>query len=131
AGGGSMVGRVSVRIGCGLSATSDPRLAAVEASEDARRELDGESADLVLVFASGTHLAEPESTLEGIHETLEPDVLVGCGAGGVLGCGHEVEDGTAVAVWAAALGGGTAEPFHAAVEEIDDSLAVSGVPDLE
>jgi small ligand-binding sensory domain FIST len=126
-----MVGRVSVRIGCGLSSASDPRLAAIEASDAARLELGGADADLVLVFASGTHLDEPEATLEGIHEALEPDVLVGCGAGGVLGCGHEVEDGTAVAVWAAALGDGTAEPFHAAVEEIDDGLAVSGVPDLE
>jgi small ligand-binding sensory domain FIST len=126
-----MVGRVSVRIGCGLSATSDRRLAAIEASEAARRELGGADADLVLAFASGTHLDEPEETLEGIHEALEPDVLVGCGAGGVLGCGHEVEDGTAVAVWAASLGDGTAEAFHAAVEEIDDGLAVSGVPDLE
>src|SRR6185503_5992055 len=81
--------------------------------------------------ASGAHLSSPEETLEGIHETLTPEVLVGCGAGGVLGCGREVEQGTGIAVWAAALGEGTALPFHASVEEIDDGLAVSGVPDLE
>ena len=120
-----------MRIGCGLSSSSDPRLGAVEASIAARVPLDGLEPDLVVVFAAGAHLAEPESMLEGVHEALEPEVLIGCGAGGVLGCGHEVEDGTAVAVWAASLDGGTAEPFHAAVEELDEGLAVSGVPDLD
>jgi hypothetical protein len=47
---------MSVRIGCGLSNASDPLLGAVEASAAARRELDGEMADLVLAFASGAHL---------------------------------------------------------------------------
>jgi small ligand-binding sensory domain FIST len=126
-----MVGNVSVRIGCGLSSNPDPRFAAVEASEAALRELDGRPADLVLTFASGMHLAVPETMLEGVNETLDPEVLIGCGAGGVLGCGQEVEDGTAVAVWAAALDEGSAEPFHAGVEEIDEGLAVSGVPDLD
>jgi small ligand-binding sensory domain FIST len=58
------------------------------------------------------HLAAPEATLEGVHEALAPPVLVGCGAGGVVGDGREIERGTAVAVWAAALGGGRAEAFH-------------------
>jgi small ligand-binding sensory domain FIST len=126
-----MVGHVSVRIGCGLSTLPDPLLGATEASLAAQRGLGGQEADLIVMFASGAHLVAPETTLEGIHETLAPEVLIGCGAGGVLGCGHEVEDGTAVAVWAASLGEGSAEPFHAAVEEIDDGLAVSGVPDLD
>ena len=120
-----------MRIGCGLSCLPDPRLGAIEASAAARRELGRHPADLVLAFAAGMHLAAPEATLEGIHEALEPEVLIGCGAGGVLGCGHEVEDGTAVSVWAAWLGDGIAQPFHAGVEEVFDGLAVSGVPDLE
>ena len=126
-----MVGHVSVRIGCGLSSVPDPRLGAIEASEAARHELGGEPADLVLAFASGSHLESPEATLEGIYDVLDPDVLIGCGAGGVLGCGHEVEEGTAVSVWAASLGAGAATPFHAGVEELDDGLAVYGVPDLD
>ena len=44
--------------------------------------------------------------------------------------GREVEDGTAVAVWAAALDGGSAEPFHARVEA-DDEPRVDGLPDLD
>ena len=64
-----MVGNVSVRIGCGLSSNPDPRFAAVEASEAALRELDGRPADLVLTFASGMHLAVPETMLEGVNDS--------------------------------------------------------------
>jgi small ligand-binding sensory domain FIST len=53
---------------------------------------------------------------------------VGCGAGGVLGVGRELESGTALAVWAAAFGGGAqAVPFHAGVSA-DGALEVEGVP---
>jgi small ligand-binding sensory domain FIST len=58
-------------------------------------------------------------------------VLVGCGAGGVVGDGREVERGTAVAVWAATLGEGRAEAFHLDVAQGPDSVAVGGLPDLD
>jgi small ligand-binding sensory domain FIST len=56
---------------------------------------------------------------------------VGCGAGGVLGNGCEVEAGTAISVWAAHLDGGRAEGFHAAVEQLDEAIAIEGFPELE
>jgi small ligand-binding sensory domain FIST len=63
---------------------------------------------------------------------LAPEHLIGCGAGGVIGGAREVEDGTAVVVWAASLGDGEASPFHATVEEIEEgSGALAGLPDLE
>ncbi|CAN5557591.1 FIST C-terminal domain-containing protein [soil metagenome] len=120
-----------VRIGSGLSTTTDARAGAIEAATSAREELGGERADLVAVFASGAHLAAPEATLEGIHEGLKPRHVIGCGAAGVLAGGQEIEGGTAVAVWAAALGGGSAKPFHAVAEERDGGMAISGVPDLD
>jgi small ligand-binding sensory domain FIST len=122
---------VSVRIGCGLSTGPDPRLAAIEAGQQAHAALHGARADVVCVFASGTHLAAPEATLEGVHEALAPPVLIGCGAGGVVGDGREVERGTAVAVWAAALGDGRADAFHLDVTQGPDAIAVSGMPELE
>jgi small ligand-binding sensory domain FIST len=122
---------VSVRIGCGLSTGAEPRVAAIEAGQQARAQLDGHRVDAVAVFCSGDHLSAPEATLEGVHEALDPPVLVGCGAAGVLGEGREVERGTAVAVWAAALGDGVVEPFHARLVETEDGGAVAGLPDLE
>lgn len=121
-----------VRIGTGLSTAPDPRAAALEAAGLAAVELDGAACDLAVVFASGAYLAAPEATLEAVHEALAPGGLIGCGAGGVIGHGREIEDGTAVSVWAASLGDGAASTFHASVEELDEegTGALTGMPDL-
>jgi small ligand-binding sensory domain FIST len=122
---------MGVRIGSGLSTEPDARVGAVEAAAAARAGLGGRPCDLAVVFASGAHLAAPEATLEGIHETLVPAELVGCGAAGVIAETREVEDGTAVSVWAAALDGGEALPFHADVEPLGDGGGVlTGLPEL-
>jgi small ligand-binding sensory domain FIST len=121
---------MSVRIACGLSTAADPRAGAVEAAAKVAADLAGENIDVVVVFASGAHLAAPEATLEGVHEELAPDVLIGCGAGGIVGDGREIEGGTAVTVWAASFDEGEVSTFHAEVTEVEDGLSVSGVPDL-
>lgn len=118
---------MGVRIGCGLSTDPDPRAGAIEAAQRARTLLDGRRCDLALVFACGHHLASPEATLEGVGEALDPPALAGCGAGGVLGAGREVEEGTAVAVWAAALDEGSADISHLAAVEGPEGTAVAGV----
>ena len=119
---------MGVRIGCGLSTDPDPRSGAIEAAQRARALLDGRRCDLALVFASGHHLASPEATLEGVGEALDPPQLAGCGAGGVLGGGREIEDGTAVAVWAATLDEGSADVFHLEAVEGPEGAAVIGLP---
>jgi small ligand-binding sensory domain FIST len=124
---------MAVRIGAGVSTEPDARVGAIEAAAAAGAQLDGASADLVVLFASGTHVAAPEATLEGVHEALLPGQLVGCGAGGVLGEGRELEDGTAVAVWAMSFDDGEVTTFHAhAVEEAGgETLGIEGLPRLE
>ena len=121
-----------VHIGAGLSTSPDQRAGALEAALSAREGLSGERCDLALVFASGTHLAAPEAVLEAVHETLAPGQLAGCAAGGVIGARREVEDGTALSVWAAHLDDGDASTFHATVEEVEEGTgALTGMPDLE
>ena len=123
---------MSVHIATGLSTTPDARTGALEAASQAARGLHGRSCDLVVLFASGAHLAAPEATLEAVHELLAPEGLIGCGAAGVIGGAREVEEGTGVSVWAASLGDGEASPFHATVEEIEEGAgALAGLPDLE
>jgi small ligand-binding sensory domain FIST len=122
---------MGVRIACGLSTAADPRAGAIEAAARVAAELDGETIDLAVVFASGAHLADPEATLAGVHEALAPGVLIGCGAGGVVGDGREIERGTAVSVWAAAFENGFVSTFHAEVTEVEDGVAIAGVPDLQ
>jgi small ligand-binding sensory domain FIST len=110
-----------------MSAGLELREAAVEAALQARSGLDGAAADLVVVFAAGSHLSDPAVTLEGVHEALSPAALIGCGASGVVGHRREVEGTTAVSVWAAAAANGCAlTTFHATA--IGD--AVADMPDL-
>jgi small ligand-binding sensory domain FIST len=121
-----------VHIGAGLSTSPDQRAGALEAALSAREGLAGETCDLAVVFASGSHLQAPEAVLEGVYEALDPGQLAGCAAGGVIGARREVEEGTAVAVWAAHLGDGTASTFHATVEELEEGTgALAGMVDLE
>ncbi len=122
---------MSLRIGTGLSTLSSPRASAAEAAAVALEGLGGQPCDLVIMFASGAHLVDPKASLEVVHEILAPDQLVGCCAGGVLGRSVEIEDGTAVSVWAASLGDGWATAFHATVEPVDGGGALAGMPDLE
>ena len=119
---------VSISAGAGISTAPDPLAAATEAARIAAEGLEGD-ADLAVVFAAGAHLAAPEATLEGVHAAIAPGALVGCGAGGVLGSGRELESGTAVAVWAASLGEGTVHPFHAQIERDEEQSVVSGMPE--
>ncbi len=123
---------MAVRIASGLSTLTEPVEAAREAAESAARRLGSEPAELAFVFASGGHVAAPEATIEGVREVLDPDVLAGCGAGGVLGSGRELEDATAVVVWAGSFGD-EAEivPFHASLTAEDGVARVEGLPPLE
>lgn len=122
---------MSVRIGTGISTEPDPLQAGTAAGRAAAEALDGAPADLALLFASGSHLIAPEATLEGIHTTLAPGALIGCGAGGVLGHGRELESGTGLAVWAAALDGGEATPFHATLVGEEPEYQVAGLPSFD
>src|SRR3954471_1174176 len=122
---------MAVRIGCGLSTGPDPRDAAIAAAAAAREGLEGRDADAVAVFCSGRHLEDPEATLDVVGSALAPAALVGCGAGGVLGGGREVEGGTGIAVWAATLDGGRAEAFWAETIEAPGGVSVTGLPDLD
>ncbi|MBV9467244.1 MAG: FIST C-terminal domain-containing protein [Solirubrobacterales bacterium] len=120
---------MTVRIGAGVSTQPDPLAGGAEAARMAAESLAGTETDLALVFASGAHLAAPEATLEAVHTEIAPRALVGCGAGGVLGAGREVESGTAVVVWAAALAGdGDARVFHATSETGEAQAVVDDLP---
>src|SRR5919197_1356651 len=71
-----------------------------DAAQDAARGLGGERCDLCFVFAGAPHLARGKWILSAVHDHLQPAHLVGCGAGGVVGGGREIEEGPAAVVWA-------------------------------
>jgi small ligand-binding sensory domain FIST len=123
---------MAVKIATALSTLPDPLAAGRNAAHSVSERLDAEAAELAFVFASGSHLAAPEALIDGIQEVLRPGALVGCGAGGVLGSGRELEAGTAVALWAASFADEAAIiPFHARLETDAGEARIAGFPDFE
>jgi small ligand-binding sensory domain FIST len=129
---GGTVGSIvqQMRIAAGLSSVPDPASGAAQAAREASAGLGGAPADLVVMFAGGVHLVSPELSLAAVHEELAPESLIGCGAGGVLAAGQEQENGNGIAVWAAALDEGDAQPFHATVSADGDTGVLEGLPEL-
>ncbi|MGI9019426.1 MAG: FIST signal transduction protein [Solirubrobacterales bacterium] len=119
------------RIAVGLSDSFDAVEAFSDAAEQARRGLDGAACDLCLIFAGAPHLIHAKSLLGAVQEILQPPSLLGCGAGGVVGPGRELESGPGAVVWAASLPEATIATHHLDVEPDEDASALVGVPGPE
>src|SRR5215210_6383524 len=117
-----------IRIGSGLASDDAGVESFAEAAARASLQLAGSPCDLALVFAGARSMEHVDAGLDALSQRLEPATVLGCGAQGVVGSGRELEDG-GVAVWAASLGGGSAEPFHVRAEPLESGLALAGVPD--
>ena len=94
-----------VRISVGVSESFDAVEAFSDAARDAADGLDGAPCDLCLVFAGAPHLGRGKWILSAVHDHLRPRHLIGCGAGGVVGGGREIEEGAAAVGWAGSLPG--------------------------
>src|SRR5207247_1137316 len=118
---------MAVKIAVGISESFDPVEAFSEAGADAAAGLDG-PCDLCLVFAGAPHLGHAKWILSTVHEHLEPRHLIGCGAGGVVGAGREIEEGPAAVVWAASMPSAEISTHHFEVERAEDGFEVLGIP---
>ena len=121
---------MAARIAVGVSDSFDAVEAFAEAAGQARAGLGDAGCDLCLVFAGAPHLGRAKWVLSAVHEYVEPKRLIGCGAGGVVGPGRELEEGPGAVVWAASLPGATVETHHFEVEQMDaGGFALAGAPD--
>ncbi len=119
-----------VSVAVGISDEPDPVAAFAAAAADAVRELEGDC-DLAILFVAAPHLGHSRPILEIVHERLGPRALIGCGAGGVLGGGRELERGPGAAVWALSAVEATIETHHLELEPGDGGLTLTGLPDRE
>jgi small ligand-binding sensory domain FIST len=119
---------MSVKVAVGFSESFDAIEAFSDAAGDAAEGLEA-PCDLCLVFAGAPHLGYGKGILAAIHERLAPRHLIGCGAGGVVGAGREVEEGPAAVVWAAALPGARISTHHFEVDQESGGFRVRGIPD--
>ena len=122
---------MSVRISVGVSDGFDAVEAFSDAAQDAARGLGGEPCDLCFVFAGAPHLGRGKWILSAVHGHLEPTHLIGCGAGGVVGGGREIEEGPAAVVWAASMPEAEIGTHHFETEQTADGVEVEGVPEPE
>jgi small ligand-binding sensory domain FIST len=119
---------MTVRVAVGISESFDAVEAFTDAARDAANGLGGERCDLCLVFAGAPHLGRGKWILSAVHDQLDPGHLIGCGAGGVVGGGREIEEGPAAVVWAAAMPDAEIETHHFETEQTSDGFDVIGVP---
>jgi small ligand-binding sensory domain FIST len=116
------------RIGAGLSTEPNTEVALATAAGAARDQLGRSDVDLAVVFASRSHLDRIDQGLAAVDELLEPGSLIGCCAQGVVGPGHEIEQGAGATVWAAALPDARIESFHLTASPVDEGIAIEGMP---
>jgi small ligand-binding sensory domain FIST len=119
---------MSVQVAVGISDEIDAVEGFTEAAQSAAGNLDA-PCDLCLVFAGAPHLGHAKWLLSAVHEELAPAHLIGCGAGGVVGPGRELEEGPGAVVWAASLPGARIATHHFRVEQEGTSPALSGLDD--
>ena len=122
-----------MRAAAAMSRTQEADLAAAEAADAAGARLagdGGDGADLAVVLVSAEHGPQLAAVAAAVETRLEPEVMLGAAAQGVLGPDEEVEAGPAVVVWCADLGPGRAVPFRAwAMRPERGGIAVGGWPD--
>jgi small ligand-binding sensory domain FIST len=118
----------TVQVAVGASESFDTVEAAAEAADRARAGL-AAGCDLAFVFASGHHLGMAKWLLSEVHERLEPRALLGCGAGGTVAGGQELEDTPGIVVWAASLPGTELETMHLTAERDADGFRLLGLPE--
>jgi small ligand-binding sensory domain FIST len=119
---------MSVKIAVGVSESFDPVEAFSEAADEAARRLDARC-DLCVLFAGAPHLPLSKWILSAVHDRLDPAHLIGCGAGGVVGAGREIEEGPGAVVWAASMPDAGILTHHFRIERAGDEAALVGVPD--
>ena len=118
----------TVQVSVGASESFDTVEAAAEAADRARAALEGDC-DLAFVFASGQHLGMAKWLLSEVHDRLMSRALLGCGAGGTVVRGRELEDTPGLVVWAASLPGAELETMHLTVEREVDGFRLLGLPE--
>ena len=118
---------MAVRVAVGVSESFD----SVEAFDDAAAEAAdalGAPCDLCLVFAGAPHLPRAKWVHSAVHDRLEPAHLIGCGAGGVVAGGREIEEGPGAVVWALSAPEADIATHHLRVEQAGERFEVVGLP---
>ena len=95
-----------------LSTQSNPDVALSVLLESIREQMDGASADLVMVFAAGYSESSWAVFVTELRVAFPEATILGSSAGGVVGGGREIERGPAISVTVASLPDVAIVGFH-------------------
>ena len=102
---------------------------AVEAIASGVQEgMEGKKTDLAFLFVSAHHRQNIEKMAASLRKILQPGILLGCTAEGVIGTGQEVEGQPAASLWAAHLPGVAMTPLHLTFREEKGGVVTEGWP---
>jgi small ligand-binding sensory domain FIST len=90
----------------------------------------GVAPDVVAIFVTAPHTGTLEDIAAALQRLLEPRVMIGATAVAVLANGVEIEEGPAVAVWAAKLGDAV-RSVRITADQTDDGWAFDGLDALD
>lgn len=76
--------------------------------------------NLGILFVSAAFASEYIRVLPLLSELLEVDVLIGCSGGGIVGGGHEIEEGPALSLSLAVLPDVALHPFYLRGNQLPD-----------
>jgi small ligand-binding sensory domain FIST len=120
-----------LQFGAAVSTAADHQQALDEVVAATLAPLDGPP-DLLVCFFSMDHAAGAAGIALGLSERTGTSSLIGCTGQGIIGDGRELEDGPALALWAARMPGVDVRLFQLDVVRLDDNrLAVGGWPQIE
>jgi small ligand-binding sensory domain FIST len=120
----------SARFAAALSEHPVASQAVGEVAGEILEALGGDEPDLLVVFVSPHFVGAVDDVTAAFREVLEPRVLLGATAVGVVGGAREVEESPGLSVFAASCPDAELTSVALDVERTPDGLAVVGWPDL-
>lgn len=94
--------------------------AIVECIAKVKESLSDRKASILFVFSSSHHSHAYQDIANAINEALDPEHLLGCSGGGIIGNGEEVERASALSITAAVLPGVDIKTFRLTTDKIPD-----------
>ncbi|MEI6231752.1 MAG: FIST N-terminal domain-containing protein [Planctomycetota bacterium] len=107
-----MTVKIGMKWASAISTDADTDKALDDVLSKITTDLHGEKPDVAFLFISPQHRANYARAGAAVNKRLEPQHLLGCSGGAVIGGGREVEHAPAISITAAILPDVTITPFH-------------------
>jgi small ligand-binding sensory domain FIST len=108
---------------------ADTKLALDQVCRDVVSQLQGQTPDILFLFASRHHAESWDKIAETAQAATGSRQVLGCTGDSIAGGEHEIEKGPALSLFAAVLPGAKIETFHVEFEPTPDGPICSGLPE--